>query len=92
VVLARPTISLGLYYQQVGRLLRPHPAKASAWVVDMVDQVGQFGKIEYLWLQPGGSTGEQWEIVSRSGAGSRVLTNQYFDASAFQKRRARWRK
>lgn len=86
VVLARPTVSLALYYQQVGRLLRPHPAKTSAWVVDMVDQVKQFGPIEDLWLQPGGWKGEQWEVVSRTDGKERVLTNTYFGQST----KARW--
>jgi DNA repair protein RadD len=92
VVLARPTVSLGLYYQQVGRLLRPHPAKTSAWVVDMVDQVKQFGPIEDLWLQPGGWQGQQWEVVSRRDGQERALTNQYFAQSPGQQwsRRRRW--
>ncbi len=74
VVLARPTVSLAVYQQQLGRVMRPHPAKADAWVIDMVDQVGQFGKIEDLRLKPGGRTGQQWQIVS----GTRQLTNIYF--------------
>ncbi len=74
VVLARPTMSLALYYQMVGRVLRPHPAKASAWVVDMVDLVSQFGHLEDLVLRPGGKTGKNWEIAS----GDRALTNVYF--------------
>jgi DNA repair protein RadD len=89
VVLARPTISLALYYQQVGRLLRPHPAKTSAWVVDMVDQVGQFGRIEDLWLQPGGTSsyGALWEMVSKSNGATKVLTNRYFGDGKFKRRR-----
>lgn len=86
VVLARPTVSLGLYYQQVGRLLRPHPEKKSAWVVDMVDQVAQFGKIEDLWLQPGGKTGAQWEMVTRGNGHDRALTNVYFADEQTRKR------
>ncbi len=94
VVLARPTVSLALYYQQVGRLLRPHPDKADAWVVDMVDQVRQFGKIEDLWLQPGGKTGAQWEMISKTDGIERILTNRYFGENKFQprNRNQRWRK
>lgn len=93
VVLARPTISLTVYYQQVGRLLRPHPTKTSAWVVDMVDQMGQFGQIEDLWLQPGGVTGEQWEVVSKTPHGRpKVLTNKYFGNGKFAPRNPKWRK
>jgi DNA repair protein RadD len=89
VVLARPTLSLALYYQQVGRVLRPHPDK-TAWVVDLVDQVRQFGPVEDLWLQPGGVTGEKWEMVSRSTTPARVLTNTYFGPpSRFHRKRRR---
>ena len=86
VVLARPTLSLGLYYQQVGRLLRPHPLKADAWCVDMVDQVRQFGRVENLWLQPGGATGQQWEMVSKTDGGEKVLTNKYYGDGKFKPR------
>jgi DNA repair protein RadD len=79
VVLARPTLSLNVYYQQVGRVLRPHPGK-TPWVVDCVDQVRQFGRVENLWLQPGGSTGGLWEMVSRENGAEKVLTNTYFNA------------
>ena len=86
VVLARPTLSLLLYYQQVGRLLRPHPAKHTAWVVDMVDQVRMFGKIEDLWLQPGGK-GKQWEMVTKVNGVSKSLTNVYFGDGRFRPRK-----
>jgi DNA repair protein RadD len=96
VVLARPTVSLAKYYQQVGRLLRPHPAKTSAWVVDMVDQVAQFGRIEDLWLQPGGARGEQWEMISKTDAKNRALTNIYFGGPPQGRKRfsdkQRWRR
>ena len=87
VVLARPTLSLGLYYQQVGRLLRPSPLKADAWCVDMVDQVRQFGRVENLWLQPGGATGQQWEMVSRTDGVEKVLTNKYYGDGKFAPRK-----
>jgi len=77
VVLARPTMSLALYYQQVGRCIRPHPSKPSAHVVDLVGLKKRFGPIEQLWMQPGGKTGEQWVIVTGEQR-DRVLTNVYF--------------
>lgn len=92
VVLARPTISLALYYQQVGRLLRPHPGKQSAWVVDMVDQVNQFGEIEHLWLQPGGTTGAQWEVVTKRNGIEKPLTNTYFGGDPTGRRKWRQRR
>jgi DNA repair protein RadD len=51
VVLARPTLSLSLYYQKVGRAIRPHPSKAYAMIVDMVGLVNQFGKVEDLRIE-----------------------------------------
>lgn len=77
VVLARPTMSLALYYQQVGRVIRPHPSKPTAHVVDLVGLKKKFGPIEQLWMQPGGKTGEQWVIVTGPNR-DRVLTNVHF--------------
>lgn len=77
VVLARPTMSLALFYQQVGRVIRPHPSKPTAHVVDLVGLKKRFGPIEQLWMQPGGKTGEQWVIVTGEQR-DRVLTNVHF--------------
>ena len=71
VVLARPTLSLALYYQQVGRALRPHPDKPVAHVVDMAGLVRRFGRVEDMVLKPGGRTGQQYAFWSRG----RQLTN-----------------
>jgi DNA repair protein RadD len=48
VVLARSTMSLALYYQIVGRVMRPHKNKPSGWVVDLGNNVSFFGKIETM--------------------------------------------
>ena len=72
VVLARPTLSLGLYYQMLGRCVRPHPEKQSAWIVDMCENQKMFGKIEDLHLDSNG--GVKW-IVTSNG---RQLTNIYY--------------
>ena len=50
VVLARPTMSLALYYQMVGRAIRPHPNKLTTWVVDLCKTYDRFGKVENLIL------------------------------------------
>jgi superfamily II DNA or RNA helicase len=42
-ILLRPTQSLGLYLQQVGRVLRPAPSKATAIVLDHVGNVHRHG-------------------------------------------------
>ena len=72
VILARPTCSLALFYQMVGRCVRPHPSKESAFVIDMVGLVEKFGKVEDLVLNPGEHG--KW-FVSSNG---RPLTNVYF--------------
>jgi superfamily II DNA or RNA helicase len=42
-ILLRPTASLGLYLQQVGRVLRPAPGKAHAVILDHVGNVHRHG-------------------------------------------------
>src|SRR3990167_2390123 len=74
VIQGRPSISLSVHYQQIGRCVRPHPSKPMAHVVDLVGLVKQFGKVEDLVIQPGGFRGEQWTVCS----GTRALTNCYF--------------
>lgn len=74
VVLARPSVSLAVFYQQVGRAVRPHSAKQDAAVVDMVGLTSLFGKVEDLTIRPGGYQGQQWTVCS----GGKPLTNIYF--------------
>lgn len=42
-ILLRPTHSLGLYLQQVGRVLRPAPGKKYAIILDHVNNLGRHG-------------------------------------------------
>jgi DNA repair protein RadD len=48
VLIARKMMSLALYYQIVGRVMRIHPKKESSWVVDLGGNVSFFGKIETM--------------------------------------------
>lgn len=48
LVMARPTLSLSVWYQVVGRILRPHPDKSESWVVDLCGNFSRFGKVEDL--------------------------------------------
>lgn len=50
IVLARPTMSLALYYQMIGRCIRPHENKTTSWVIDMCANYERFGKVEELTL------------------------------------------
>lgn len=43
IQLARPTCSLSMYLQQVGRGLRPHPNKTQAIILDNVGSYNKFG-------------------------------------------------
>lgn len=51
VLIARSTMSLALYYQIIGRCMRPHPDKLSAWVVDLGGNIRFFGKIETMRIE-----------------------------------------
>lgn len=77
VVIARPTLSLGLYYQIVGRAVRPHPSKEYAMIVDMVGLVDQFGRVEDLTIENGYS---RTPFISSNG---KPLTNVVFGPRRF---------
>src|ERR1035437_5143613 len=73
IVLARPTMSLALYYQMIGRAMRPHASKSSAWIIDLCQTYKRFGRVENLELRankPG-----IWAIYS----GKKQLTNAYYE-------------
>lgn len=76
VVMARPTMSLALYYQIVGRAIRPHPDKESAWIVDLCGNYKRFGRVEDLHLQQ--YRAEEYVIVGSPENQVRQLTNIYF--------------
>jgi DNA repair protein RadD len=75
VVCARPSLSLSVYYQQVGRVVRTHKDKKWAAVVDCVGLMDRFGKIEDLRLKlEDPSKPESHAYYS----GNKRLTNKYF--------------
>lgn len=49
VVIGRPTMSLALYYQIVGRAIRPQQGK-NAWIVDCVGNSERFGYVSNLYI------------------------------------------
>ena len=76
IVIARPTMSLALYYQIVGRAIRPHPSKECSWIVDLCGNIQRFGKVEDLRLtepRPG-----LYAVCSYTGDTIKQLTNVYF--------------
>lgn len=72
VVMARPTMSLAMWYQIVGRAIRPHPSKASGWVIDLCGNIKRFGEVSDLKMTDGGNG--KWAVFSNG----RQLTNVRF--------------
>lgn len=72
IVMARPTMSLALWYQIVGRAIRPHKDKKCGWVVDLAGNIKRFGKVEDLKLHDSGNG--KWAVYSNG----RQLTNVFF--------------
>lgn len=76
VVMARPTMSLTMYYQILGRAIRPHPSKEAGWIVDLCGNIKRFGKVEDLRLferKPG-----EYFIQGIADNQYKQLTNTYF--------------
>lgn len=71
IVLARPTMSLALYYQMVGRAIRPSKGK-DGWIVDLCGTYKRFGKVEDLVLKE--PKAGQWQVESNG----KQLTNIYY--------------
>lgn len=72
IVLARPTRSLALYYQMVGRAIRPHETKDVGWIVDLCGNYRRFGRVDDLEIRqtkPG-----LYAVFS----GQKQLTNVFF--------------
>jgi DNA repair protein RadD len=73
VVVARPTMSLTLYYQMIGRAIRPHKSKMFSVVVDMCGNFDRFGRVEDLKISIDNEKGKHY--VS---SGEKQLTNIIF--------------
>lgn len=73
VILARPTKSLSLYYQMVGRAIRPFKGK-DGWIIDLGGNYKRFGDVSHLKIDlelPGNT---RWCIKSQG----KQLTNVMF--------------
>jgi DNA repair protein RadD len=79
VLIARSTMSLALYYQIIGRVMRPFTyeggSKKIGWVVDLGGNIELFGKIETMRIQ---QTDNGLFYISNNG---RQLTNVSFSKS-----------
>ena len=72
VVMARPTMSLAMWYQIVGRAIRPHLSKECGWIVDLCGNIKRFGEVSDLRLFDSGNG--KWAVFSNG----RQLTNVRF--------------
>ncbi len=66
-------MSLALYYQMVGRAIRPHQSKQSGWIIDLAGNVKRFGEVKDLNLVDPSGRG-LWQVSSRG----KQLTNVAF--------------
>lgn len=69
VVMARPTLSLAMYYQVIGRAIRPHPSKKEAWYIDLAGNIERFGKVYDLEFRQ--NAYGDWNVFSKD----KQLTN-----------------
>lgn len=71
IVLLRPTRSIGLYYQMLGRGVRIAPGKTTCRVIDLTSTVKNLGRIESIKLAKvvnPKSGWSMWEILSETGS------------------------
>lgn len=69
IVLLRPTRSIALYYQMLGRGVRIAPGKTKCKVIDLTSTVKHLGPIESIKLIPGKeSESGKYELVSATGS------------------------
>jgi DNA repair protein RadD len=75
VVHLRPTNSVGLWYQHVGRLVRIHPDKVDTDLIDFSGNFKRFGRVEDFTFEKDPKLG--WGMFS----GDRLLTNVDLNSS-----------
>lgn len=65
IVLLRPTQSIALYYQMLGRGVRISEGKEFCQVIDFTNTVAKIGKIETIELQ---KINNKWEIITETAS------------------------
>lgn len=73
VILGRPTMSLALYYQMVGRAIRPCKGK-DGWVIDLGGSYRRFGNVADLKIGVEVPGSQRWCVTSNG----KQLTNVIF--------------
>lgn len=64
IITARPTASISLYYQQLGRGVRISPGKNDCLIIDFSGNVKKFGRIENLVFKKDNGTWELYNITT----------------------------
>jgi superfamily II DNA or RNA helicase len=80
-VLARPTKSLGMYLQMIGRVLRPHPGKEKATIIDHSGAVYMHGFVDETvdWrLDPGKSLTIKEKKIEREKEAAEIICEGCF--------------
>lgn len=72
-VLLRPTKSLGLYTQMVGRVMRPFPGKKFGKLVDLTGTTKKLGRVEFSQVK---RTDGVWSLWVGDGTGTRRLDGE----------------
>jgi DNA repair protein RadD len=76
IILGRPTASLSMYYQQVGRGVRPCSTKSDCLIIDFVGNVHHFGRVEHFKFRKD----RVWKLIGekdRQLTGSPIKELQY---------------
>jgi DNA repair protein RadD len=80
VLLGFTTMSLAVYYQRLGRVIRPYTypdgTKKTGWVVDLGGNIHLFGKVETMQIIKGDN--DLYAIWNKTKTGIRQLTNCTF--------------
>jgi DNA repair protein RadD len=80
VLLGFTTMSLAVYYQRLGRVIRPYTypdgTKKTGWVVDLGGNIHLFGKVETMQIIK--SDNDLYAIWNKTKTGIRQLTNCTF--------------
>jgi DNA repair protein RadD len=71
IITARPTSSIALYYQQIGRGVRIHPKKDNCKIIDFSGNVNRFGRVEEITFED--VPGYGWGMFGKDG----VLLTDY---------------
>ncbi|MCO6501343.1 MAG: hypothetical protein J5I47_13340, partial [Vicingus serpentipes] len=81
VIMARPTNSFAVYYQQLGRGVRKHETKKNLLVTDLSKNIDRFGTIENITFEK--DIYDRWGMFNTNNKGKKIkLTYHDVDLNA----------